>query len=95
MNRKLTSRVVALARLRQVVPLERQRNELTSTICNLRTQVQIRDGQIERLELLVRERCATIDQLKYANQKLHLENDCLTALLIAPTPGDATMLAPK
>ena len=89
MNRKLTSRVVALARLRQVVPLERQRNELTSTICNLRTQVQIRDGQIERLELAMRERNERIDELRYANQKLHLQNECLTALLIAPTPPDA------
>ena len=95
MNRKLTSRVVALARLRQVVPLERQRNELTSTICNLRTQVQIRDGQIERLELLVRERCATIDQLRYANEKLNLQNEILTAMITAPPPGQTAMLPAK
>jgi len=61
----------------------------------LRATVESHQNQIRRLELLVAERCATIDQLRYANQKLHLENDCLTAMLIAPTPADATMLAPK
>jgi hypothetical protein len=58
-----TSRVEALARLRQVVPLERQRNELTSIICSLRAAIQIRDGKIEALRLLVHERNERIDQL--------------------------------
>jgi len=89
------SRINALARLRQVAPLERQRQQLTSTICSLRAQVQIRDGRIERLELLVRERNERIDAPRYANQKLHLENDCLTAMLIAPPPADAAMLPAK
>ena len=90
-----TSRVEALARLRQVAPLERQRNQLTSTICSLRAQVQIRDGQIERLELAMRERNERIDELRYANQRLGLQNEVLVAMIAAPPPVDAAMLSSK
>jgi predicted HTH domain antitoxin len=90
-----TSRINALARLREVVPLERQRQQLTSTIVSLRTAVQIRDGRIERLELLVRERSETVDRLKYANERLGLENHLLMAMLVAPTPVEAEMLPAK
>jgi predicted HTH domain antitoxin len=90
-----TSRINALARLREVVPLERQRQQLTSTIVSLRTAVQIRDGRIERLELLVRERNETVDRLKYANERLGLENHLLMAMLVAPTPVEAEMLPAK
>jgi hypothetical protein len=38
---------------------------------------------MRKLEILIAERNERIDALSYANQKLHLENDCLTALLIA------------
>jgi hypothetical protein len=79
-----TSRVNALARLRQVAPLERQRQQLTSMIVSLRTQVQIRDGQIERLELAMRERNERIDELRYANQRLGLQNEVLVAMIAAP-----------
>jgi len=37
----------------------------------------------------------TIDQLRATNQKLNLENHCLTAMLTAPPQLDAAMLAPK
>ena len=64
------------------------------TIVNLRATVESRENQIRRLELLVEERCATIDRLKYANERLGLKNHLLMAMLIAPTPGDAAMLTP-
>jgi hypothetical protein len=89
-----TSRTNALARLRQVVPLERQRQQLTSTICSLRAQVQIRDSRIERLELAMRERNERIDELHYTNQRLGLQNEVLVAMIAAP-PVDATMLPAK
>jgi hypothetical protein len=50
-----------------------------------------KQGTVGRLEVLLRERLTrideltgTIDQLRAANQKLNLENHCLTALLTAP-----------
>jgi hypothetical protein len=79
-----TSRINALARLRQVAPLERQRTQLAMTIVNLRAQVQIRDGKIERLELAMRERNERIDELRYANQRLGLQNEVLVAMIAAP-----------
>jgi hypothetical protein len=57
--------------------------------------VQIRDGQIERLELAMRERNERIDELRYANERLGLQNEVLVAMIAAPPPVDATMLVPK
>ena len=59
------------------------------TIVNLRAAIEGRENQIRRLELLVEERCATIDRLKYANERLGLENHLLMAMLVAPAPGEA------
>jgi hypothetical protein len=78
--------------------LERQCNQLKTTIVCLRADVQNREGQIHRLELLVRERCAMIDalhgridQLRDQNKKLEIEAEHLAALVAAPQPNAAIL----
>jgi hypothetical protein len=81
--------------------LQSENDALKTTIVCLRREIENRQGAVARLEVLLCERLTrideltgTIDQLRAANQKLHLENHCLTAMLAAP-PLDAAMLAPK
>ena len=73
--------------------LERHIDELRTTIICLRRELQTKQTQVGGLKLALVQRLetidglnATIDQLRAANQKLALENDCLTALLVAPAP---------
>jgi hypothetical protein len=79
----MKSRAQALRALREVAPLQHQRNKLQNAIVCLRAAIQNREGRIRRLELLVEERCATIDRLRYANERLHLENEVLIAMIAA------------
>jgi hypothetical protein len=82
--------------------LEREKRALQMAVLKLRQELESKQTYTSRLEFLLRERSeridqltGVIDQLRTANQKLGLENDCLTALLAAPPQLDAAMLAPK
>jgi hypothetical protein len=89
--------------------LDLQREVTTLQLKLLRTNsaLQIKTRYAERLEFLLRERLTKIDELtgtietlRQRNQKLNLENDCLTAMIAAPPRSDfaaqseAAMLAP-
>jgi hypothetical protein len=82
-HEKLTSRAKALRRLSQVVPLEHQCSKLQNAVVCLRAAVEGRENQIRRLELLVEERCAAIDRLRYTVDRLRLENEILVAMIAA------------
>jgi hypothetical protein len=85
-----TSRAAALKRLKRVARVQQRNSALFVTICSLRQELETKTDATRKLEILLAERCATIDALRYANQKLHLENDCLMAMLIAPMPATKT-----
>jgi hypothetical protein len=82
-----TSRAAALKKLKQVAQVQRGNSALLVTICNLRHELETKNDAMRKLEILVAERNERIDALSYANQKLGLENACLTAMLVAPTPA--------
>jgi len=42
-----------------------------------------------------RKRNERIDELRYANQRLGLQNEVLVAMIAAPPPVEAAMLTPK
>jgi hypothetical protein len=79
-----TSRSPAYWKVRKANEVARECEALQTEIVLLHSAARNRDGQIRQLQLVIQQRNETIDQLRYANQKLHLENACLTALLIAP-----------
>src|SRR5262249_30005992 len=77
---------------RALTNLERENDRLRTTICCLRREIENKEGAVGRLELLLHERLSKIDELnaklelaREHNQKLDLENHCLTALLTAPS----------
>ena len=81
--------------------LERANTTLALKLLRANAALQLKTVYCERLETLLHQRLetidalhGTIDQLRHQNQKLGLENDCLTTLLVAP-PVDGAMLAPK
>ena len=43
----------------------------------------------------MRERNERIDELRYANERLGLQNEVLVAMIAAPPPVDAAMLSSK
>ena len=73
--------------------LERQNHTLAIKLLKANTELRSKTLYAKRLEYLLHERSeridqltGVIDQLRSANQKLNLENHCLTALLTAPAP---------
>ena len=68
-----TSRAAALKRLKRVARVQQRNSALFVTICSLRQELETKTDATRKLEILLAERCATIDALYYANQKLHLE----------------------
>ena len=76
---------------RPLAPIERENDQLRMTICGLRRELTNKEGYAVKLELMLHQRLetidalnGTIDRLRAANQKLGLENHCLTAMLVAP-----------
>jgi exoribonuclease R len=66
----------------------RECEALKTQLVILRTDMQTREGQIRKLELVVRERnqridqqAATIDQLREQNKRLDAENDRLAEMV--------------
>ena len=87
MKNGTTSRAEATGKSNRMEPFKRQCTKLQIEIVGLRASVESRENQIHALERLIAERNERIDALRYSNQKLGLENDCLTAILIAPMPA--------
>ena len=52
-----------LRRLASVVPLERECNQLKTTIALLHSELEIKEGYVSRLKFLLRERLTRIDDL--------------------------------
>ena len=50
-------------KFRPIEPLERQNNELKTTIVVLRRELENKGGHVERLKFLLRERLTRIDDL--------------------------------
>jgi hypothetical protein len=72
---------------RPLAPIERENDRLRMTIVVLRRELETKQGYAAKLELVLHQRCETIDKLtevvdrlRTANQKLDLENHCLAAL---------------
>jgi hypothetical protein len=73
--------------------LQRQVDTLAIKLLRANSELRSKTVYCQRLEFLLHQRTeridqltGVIDQLRSANQKLGLENDCLTALLVAPAP---------
>ena len=79
---------------RPINPLEKENNALKTVIVRLRTDVRNREGQIHRLELVLRQRSERIDELtgkvdrlRDQNRKLDEENDRLAEMVrLSPDP---------
>jgi hypothetical protein len=72
--------------------LERENASLRTTICCLKRELENREGAVGRLELLLHERCETIDQLnarleqsRAQLQHLSLQNEILVEMIAAPS----------
>jgi len=71
--------------------LERENDKLRTTICSLRCELENKQGAVGRLELLLHERLAKIDQLvaqvdqlRHQNKKLDEEAEHLAQMVAAP-----------
>jgi len=69
--------------------LQRENDNLKTTICLLRRELENRQGAVGRLELLVHERTARIDELtgkleqaRAQNQRLDAECEHLTEMMV-------------
>ena len=79
---------------RPINPLEKENNALKTVIVCLRTDVRNREGQIHRLELVLRQRSERIDELtgkvdrlRDQNRKLDEENEHLCEMVrLSPDP---------
>jgi hypothetical protein len=63
MKQNWTSRAEVIRRLSQVVPLERENNELKTAICCLQRELTDKEGYVSKLKFLLRERLTRIDDL--------------------------------
>ena len=79
-------------------PAASEVDRLKTVICCLRRELEIKQGAVGRLELLLHERLTkidelngTIDQLRSANQKLGLENEVPVEMIAAPPVGGAIL----
>jgi hypothetical protein len=66
-------------RSRPLEPLERENDELKTTIVVLRREVEIKEGHLGRLQFLLRERLNKIDQLNATIDRLREQNKRLDA----------------
>jgi hypothetical protein len=70
----MKSRAQALLELRQVVPLQQEIHELQMTVCGLRHELENKEGYVDRLQFLLRERLHKIDQLNAVIDRLREQN---------------------
>jgi hypothetical protein len=82
-------------------PAASEVDRLKTVICCLRRELEIKQGAVGRLELLLHERLTKIDELngkleqsREQIRRLDLQNELLVEMLAAP-PVDSAMLAPK
>jgi hypothetical protein len=86
---------------RRLAPIERECDQLRTTIIQLRRELETKQGAVGRLEVLLHERLTRIDELngkleqsRQQVRRLDLQNQILVEMIAAP-PLDAAMLSPK
>jgi hypothetical protein len=82
-------------------PLERENDALKTAIVSLRRELTDKEGHVDRLKFLLRERLTRIDELngkleqsRQQVQRLDLQNEILIEMIASP-PLDGAMLAAK